>query len=113
MQIASQMIATDPTQDMGGGATLNWWREIRLNARSRARHQVQADAAQVQFHYDVSDEFYALWLDPRRLYSCAYFREPAMTLAQAQEAKLDHICRKLMLRPASASSTSAPAGAGC
>lgn len=98
MQIASQMIATDPTQDMGGGATLNWWREIRLNARSRARHHVQADAEQVQFHYDVSDAFYELWLDPLRLYSCAYFREPDMSLAQAQQAKLDHICRKLMLR---------------
>jgi cyclopropane-fatty-acyl-phospholipid synthase len=99
MQIATEMIATDPTQDMGGGATLNWWREIRLNARSRARHNVQADAAQVQFHYDVSDAFYELWLDPLRLYSCAYFREPGMNLAQAQQAKLDHICRKLMLRP--------------
>jgi cyclopropane-fatty-acyl-phospholipid synthase len=99
MQIATQMIASDPTQDMGGGATLNWWREIRLNARSRARHNVQADAAQVQFHYDVSDAFYELWLDPLRLYSCAYFREPDMNLAQAQQAKLDHICRKLMLRP--------------
>ena len=50
-------------------------------------------------HYDVSDEFYALWLDPRRVYSCAYFRDAGMTLAQAQEAKLDHICRKLMLKP--------------
>ena len=99
MQIASQMIAKDPTQDLGGGATLNWWREIRLNARSRARHHTQADADQVQFHYDVSDAFYQLWLDPLRLYSCAYFREPAMTLAQAQQAKLDHICRKLMLKP--------------
>jgi cyclopropane-fatty-acyl-phospholipid synthase len=99
MVIASQMIASDPTQDLGGGATLAWWREIRLNARSRARHQVHSDAQQVQFHYDVSDEFYALWLDPMRLYSCAYFRDAAMTLAQAQEAKLDHICRKLMLRP--------------
>ena len=99
MQIATQMIASDPTQDLGGGATLNWWREIRLNARSRARHNVQADAAQVQFHYDVSDAFYELWLDPLRLYSCAYFREPDMNLAQAQQAKLDHICRKLMLRP--------------
>ena len=99
MVIASQMIASDPTQDQGGGATLNWWREIRLNARSRARHQAHADAQQVQFHYDVSDAFYALWLDPLRLYSCAYFRDAAMTLAQAQEAKLDHICRKLMLRP--------------
>ena len=99
MVIASQMIASDPTQDLGGGATLAWWREIRMNARSRARHQVNADAQQVQFHYDVSDEFYALWLDPMRLYSCAYFADAAMTLAQAQEAKLDHICRKLMLRP--------------
>ena len=38
-----------------------------------------ADARQVQFHYDVSDEFYALWLDPRRVYSCAYWRAPAWT----------------------------------
>ncbi len=99
MVIASQMIATDPTQDTGGGATLNWWREIRLNARSRARHQVHADAQQIQFHYDVSDRFYELWLEPMRLYSCAYFAEPSMTLPQAQQAKLDHICRKLLLKP--------------
>ena len=99
MVIASQMITTDPTQDTSGSATLNWWRDIRLNARSRARHQVHADAQQIQFHYDVSDRFYELWLDPMRLYSCAYFAEPDMTLAQAQSAKLDHICRKLMLRP--------------
>lgn len=99
MRVATQMIATDPTQEVGTSSTLNWWREIRLNARSRARHQVHSDAQQVQFHYDVSDAFYALWLDPMRLYSCAYFRDAEMTLAQAQQAKLDHICRKLMLRP--------------
>ena len=57
------------------------------------------DAQQVQFHYDLSDDFYALWLDPRRVYSCAYFRDPTMTLARAQEAKLDLICRKLRLQP--------------
>jgi cyclopropane-fatty-acyl-phospholipid synthase len=57
------------------------------------------DAEQIAFHYDVSDDFYALWLDPRRVYSCAYFAEPSMTLAQAQEAKLDHVCRKLLLKP--------------
>ena len=57
------------------------------------------DAEQVQFHYDVSDDFYALWLDPRRVYSCAYFRTPELSLAEAQEAKLDHICRKLLLQP--------------
>ena len=69
-----------------------------LLARSRSHHQPESDAKQIQFHYDVSDDFYKLWLDPRRVYSCAYYREPSMSLAMAQEAKLDHICRKLMLR---------------
>src|SRR3546814_3915004 len=61
------------------------------------RHSIDRDARQIQFHYDLSDDFYALWLDPRRVYSCAYFQQPDMTVAQAQEAKLDHICRKLKL----------------
>ena len=99
MIIASQMIGADPTQDGGSNNTLNWWREIRLNARSRARHHVHADAQQIEFHYDVSDQFYELWLDPLRLYSCAYFSAPGMALPQAQQAKLDHVCRKLMLQP--------------
>jgi cyclopropane-fatty-acyl-phospholipid synthase len=62
------------------------------------RHSIERDAKQIEFHYDLSDDFYRLWLDPRRVYSCAYYREPEMSLAQAQEAKLDHICRKLKLR---------------
>src|SRR5690554_827371 len=62
------------------------------------RHSIDRDARQIQFHYDLSDDFYALWLDPRRVYSCAYFKEPDMSVAQAQEAKLDHICRKLRLQ---------------
>ena len=65
----------------------------------RDSHTLERDAAQIQFHYDVSDDFYGLWLDPRRVYSCAYYRDPDMELAQAQEAKLDHICRKLRLQP--------------
>jgi cyclopropane-fatty-acyl-phospholipid synthase len=97
--IATQMVGDDPTRSGAGAKLMDWWHGILGHARSRARHEPHLDAAQVQFHYDVSDEFYALWLDPRRLYSCAYFREAAMTLAQAQEAKLDHICRKLMLQP--------------
>jgi cyclopropane-fatty-acyl-phospholipid synthase len=76
-----------------------WWSGLLQRARSLASHTPARDAAQIQFHYDVSDTFYALWLDPRRVYSCAYYRKTGMTLAQAQEAKLDHICRKLMLRP--------------
>src|SRR6185295_2155367 len=77
----------------------SWWTQIVRRAKSLANHTPERDAEQIRFHYDVSDDFYALWLDPRRVYSCAYFRQPDMTLAQAQEAKLDHICRKLMLRP--------------
>jgi cyclopropane-fatty-acyl-phospholipid synthase len=76
-----------------------WWTQMLRRAKSLASHSPQKDAQQIQFHYDVSDDFYALWLDPRRVYSCAYYRDADMSLAQAQEAKLDHICRKLMLKP--------------
>ncbi|MBU1358749.1 MAG: cyclopropane-fatty-acyl-phospholipid synthase family protein [Gammaproteobacteria bacterium] len=77
----------------------SWWSRLQRRAKSRGSHSLGKDAAQIEFHYDVSDDFYALWLDPRRVYSCAYYASPDMTLAQAQEAKLDHICRKLMLQP--------------
>ncbi|MES2632925.1 MAG: class I SAM-dependent methyltransferase [Pseudomonadota bacterium] len=78
----------------------NWLVQMLRRVRSLAAHATpERDAQQIEFHYDVSDDFYALWLDPRRVYSCAYYQDTAMTLAQAQEAKLDYICRKLMLRP--------------
>jgi cyclopropane-fatty-acyl-phospholipid synthase len=57
------------------------------------------DAAAIQFHYDVGNSFYKLWLDKRMVYSCAYFRSPDDSLDVAQEAKLDLICRKLRLKP--------------
>lgn len=76
------------------------WLEYTVSkARSLALHTLTRDAEQIEFHYDLSDDFYALWLDPRRVYSCAYFKDREMSLAQAQEAKLDHICRKLRLQP--------------
>ncbi len=53
----------------------------------------------VQFHYDVSNEFYALWLDPEMQYSCAYFTDWNNSLEQAQRDKLEMICRKLRLQP--------------
>lgn len=53
----------------------------------------------IQFHYDISNEFYALFLDPEMLYSCAYFSTPETSLAQAQRDKLEMICRKLRLKP--------------
>jgi len=53
----------------------------------------------IAFHYDVSNEFYRLWLDERMVYSCAYFETPEQDLHQAQRNKLEHICRKLRLKP--------------
>jgi cyclopropane-fatty-acyl-phospholipid synthase len=52
----------------------------------------------IAFHYDISNEFYQLWLDKRMIYSCAYFEHSQQSLEQAQCNKLDHICRKLRLQ---------------
>lgn len=52
----------------------------------------------VQFHYDVSNDFYALWLDPEMQYSCSYFTDWNNTLQQSQSDKLEMICRKLRLK---------------
>ena len=62
-------------------------------------HSRAADAAAISHHYDVSNDFYALWLDRRMVYSCAYFITGDEDIDTAQEAKLDHLCRKLRLAP--------------
>lgn len=63
------------------------------------RHPVQQDRRDVQYHFDVGNDFYRLWLDERMVYSCAYFKTGEETLDQAQIDKLEHICRKLRLAP--------------
>lgn len=67
--------------------------------RKWIRHSRVFDREAIRHHYDVSDDFFGLWLDRRRVYSCAYFRRADDTLDLAQEQKLDHICRKLQLQP--------------
>jgi cyclopropane-fatty-acyl-phospholipid synthase len=57
------------------------------------------DKALMHFHYDLSNAFYALFLDPEMVYTCAYWPTAETTLAEAQTAKLDHVCRKLRLQP--------------
>jgi cyclopropane-fatty-acyl-phospholipid synthase len=95
VEVAAGLLHRDPTL---AAPRADGWRQTLA---SRWRHRRSADAKQIRHHYDVSDEFYALWLDAKRVYSCAYWSEAAagMTLAAAQEAKLDHVCRKLMLKP--------------
>ena len=74
-------------------------------ARRSARRQGgatearQANRANIQYHYDLSNAFYALFLDPEMVYSCAHFTEPHDDIARAQRDKLDMICRKLRLKP--------------
>ena len=63
---------------------------------ARAEHD---NKAFVQFHYDLSNEFYALFLDPEMVYSCAYYTSWDNGIAQAQTDKLEMICRKLRLVP--------------
>jgi len=69
-----------------------WTLESFWQTRSRAVQNVQR-------HYDRSNDFYRQMLDPGMTYSCAYFKDPSWDIAQAQEAKLAHILRKLDLRP--------------
>ena len=66
---------------------------------SGLRHSRARDRQAISYHYDVSNDFYALWLDSRMVYSCAYFQALDDSLDAAQERKLDHICRKLRLKP--------------
>lgn len=62
-------------------------------------HTPERDAAAVRSHYDVGNDFYKLWLDERMVYSCGYFTHQDTSVDEAQEAKLEHICRKLRLTP--------------
>ncbi len=73
------------------------WR--RFNPFHAARHTRARDKKAIEYHYDVSNEFYSLFLDANMLYSCAYYRTPEDTLEQAQINKLDHILTKLQVKP--------------
>jgi cyclopropane-fatty-acyl-phospholipid synthase len=64
------------------------WTQALGRATGNARH-----------HYDVGNDFYALWLDERMVYTCAYFAQRELSLEEAQVAKLELVCRKLRLQP--------------
>ncbi len=84
------------------GADVRESRAEHTVGRAGAVHDPERDKAAIRYHYDVGNDFYALWLDRRMLYSCAYFADgtdPEAELESAQLAKLDVICRKLRLRP--------------
>ncbi|MBT9567080.1 MAG: class I SAM-dependent methyltransferase [Thiobacillus sp.] len=88
LSLGGRLCDTQGVPAKTGPGNWKWWRHTRVRDRKN-----------IQYHYDVSNDFYGLWLDRRRVYSCAYFQTPDMSLEAAQVAKLDHICRKLNLKP--------------
>ncbi len=86
------------------GNVLCWNDDVRVHHNnlgtlaSRLMRRAMSDRESISHHYDVSNDFYALWLDRQRIYSCAYFKTAADSLDLAQEQKLEHVCRKLLLK---------------
>ena len=78
-------------------ATLSRWVE-RLRHALR-RNSIEGSRHNIRYHYDLGTDFYSLFLDPTLTYSCALFERPDATLAEAQIAKCDAICRRLELAP--------------
>ena len=101
--VEQQIDVDGPIRDVVGlgtalsGATVDAPAASARRLASWARHTRLFDSKSIRSHYDVSDDFFGLWLDRRRVYSCAYYRRADDTLEIAQEQKLDHICRKLRL----------------
>ena len=92
LQAAFRCMAGTATGGLIGTARSRLLRRPRANSLVGSRRNIHA-------HYDIGNDFYRLWLDDRMQYTCAYFPSPAATLEEAQIAKMDHVCRKLMLRP--------------
>jgi cyclopropane-fatty-acyl-phospholipid synthase len=92
-RVAKRLLSL-PRNGNGGNGAAHAPAVLRGRRFSRAR-----DRTAVTYHYDRSNEFFALWLDARMTYSCAYWDDPGETLEAAQERKLDLVCRKLRLQP--------------
>jgi cyclopropane-fatty-acyl-phospholipid synthase len=75
------------------------WLLTRVATRLWRDNSPSGSRRHIRHHYDLGNDFYALWLDPDLVYTCAYFPTPEASLEEAQAAKLDHVCRKLRLRP--------------
>jgi cyclopropane-fatty-acyl-phospholipid synthase len=85
-----------------GGGRMNWlvhvrnqWHELTRSNRSWAQAKRNAE-----YHYALGTDFYRLWLDdPLMMYTCAYWKEGTRTLEEAQRNKIEHVARKLLLKP--------------
>lgn len=71
----------------------------KLVSRRPRINTLEGSKANIHHHYDIGNEFYELWLDDQMQYTCAYFARQDYSLEQAQNAKMEHVCRKLQLKP--------------
>ena len=71
----------------------------RLQQRKPRANTKDGSRENIHHHYDIGNDFYRLWLDKEMQYTCAYFPDDELTIEAAQQAKMDHVCRKLQLRP--------------
>ena len=95
MDMAHRLAEAGSQMDASG----RWVRRIVHRLADARSHSKAVDRESIHYHYDVSNAFYAQWLDPAMVYSCAYFENGNETLAEAQTKKIDHILTKLRLRP--------------
>jgi cyclopropane-fatty-acyl-phospholipid synthase len=82
---------------MGGGKRASLLRRAAGALRRQHLNSLAASRDNIHHHYDIGNDFYALWLGNTMAYTCAYYPTPAATLDEAQFAKMDHVCRKLRL----------------
>ncbi len=86
------------------GSQAQHWNLNLMSLWNRVRHRLNRNSltgsrSNIQAHYDLGNAFYSLWLDPTMTYSAALFEAPDQSLASAQTAKYDRLCRQLQLQP--------------
>jgi cyclopropane-fatty-acyl-phospholipid synthase len=96
---AADMIQLGSSLAEGAGKPARSNRLTEAALRLVAPHTKEKDAESIRYHYDVSNDFYSLFLDPAMVYSCAYFENGDEDLATAQTRKIDHILTKIGLQP--------------
>lgn len=89
----------DQVIEVGDALSNALWASGVAPEAGHARHDKSSDAAAIRYHYDLSNDFYRLWLGRDMVYSCAYFETGEENLEQAQQAKMRYLCRKLRLQP--------------
>lgn len=82
-----------------GRNSISALRQVGQWLHRRPPNTLHGSRDNIHHHYDIGNEFYSLWLGSTMAYTCAYFPTPDLTLDQAQNAKMEHVCRKVRLQP--------------